>query len=80
MEGNMGEENIVKKTEVVCTICGLLICVLTSEIVDVYEAKPIKEHMHTHIDYQRLGESAYVVSGMSSSAAGIDILEIGPSP
>ena len=67
----MDSKEIVKRVVVICTVCGLSFSILIGELGEILEGKAMKEHTHSDLDYEHVGDSVYLVSGTTASSAAI---------
>lgn len=67
MEGKQAFKNVTTY----CAVCGLSLSMVAGEIAETYEGKMIREHVHTHYDYQPVGTSSYFVSATTASSVTI---------
>ncbi len=65
----MDSKEVIKKVVVYCAVCGLSFATAMGELGEIREGKDMKEHAHTHYQYQYLGTPALAIGTSASGVA-----------
>jgi len=55
----------------IVTALGLPVVVICTEVIEAYEGRAIKEHLHSHYDYQYVGNSNLMAISTSAGTTAI---------